>query len=582
MPRRESADRTQMYGIMRNLPITEVRVRVRAIRSRREPILVQQAEQRVQSLVTPRGRRWPDDADGARALVLDGDAASARQTAKVLESAKAWWIVDWAPRLADALACLANESVDVVIATFRQPDGEALTALEQLRAQASDVPVIVLTEFPPQPFAPRAFTAGAQDCLSRTKLEPRALDQAIRNAIERQRVRAHYEHELWSASVLHADFLAIIANSTDAILILNEAGLVEFVNPAAESMFGVDATSAVGRPCPFGAALDSSFEIEVPDRDGRQRQAEVRIVDTSWRGLEATMATVRDITERRALELQLGQAQKLESVGRLAAGIAHEINTPTQFITDNVTYLRGVFERLEPAVRAAQVLTDAAEAGPPDEATVASAREALAAARIDDASEEVPEAISDSLDGLGQVARIVGAMKVFAHPGSSEKTAVDLRQAIESTVAVARNEWRDFATVTIEVDPALPAVPAVAGDINQVLLNLIVNASQAIADRPNRDGFGTIAIDARQRGDWVELNVSDDGIGIRDEHRAHIFDPFFTTKEVGRGTGQGLSISRTIVVERHGGMLDVASKPGEGSIFTMRLPLSFDAAASAA
>jgi signal transduction histidine kinase len=531
----------------------------------------------VQSLVTPRRGRRPAGQDTAHALVLDGDERSARNTAKLLEKADAPWLVDWAPRLEHALGCLAAESVDVVIATIRQPDGEALSWLQHLRERAPDVPVVTLTEFASHTFSPTALGAGAQDCLARAKLEPRELDRALRYGIARHRVRAQYQHELWSASILHADFLSIIRNSADAILILNEAGLVEFINPAAEWMFGVEADSAVGRPCPFGRSLDGTFEIEVPDREGRRRQAEVRIVDTSWRGREATMAMVRDITDRRVLELQLGQAQKLESVGRLAAGIAHEINTPTQFITDNVKYLGGVLERFEPALCASRALVEAAGNGGVDEATLEAAREAIEAARVEDASEEVPEAIEDSLEGLGQIARIVGAMKVFAHPGSDEKTAVDLRQAVESTVAVAHNEWRDFANVTVEVEPELPAVPAVPGDLNQVLLNLIVNASQAIADRADRDGLGTIAITARQQGDWVEMNVTDDGIGIGDEDRPHIFDPFFTTKEVGRGTGQGLSISRTIVVERHGGMLDVTSTPGEGSTFTVRLPLTLGA-----
>jgi len=533
----------------------------------------------LQRLLEPkrRGRR-PDDHEPLRCLAIDAQGGPSREMAKLLDKTDQRWILDRAERLPTALEALSSGEFHIVLAHVRQPDGQVLNALQRMRQVAPETAVLVLTEFAPQAFAEQALGQGAQDVLQRSKLDASTLAHAIRYSIERQRIRGLYERELWSASILHMDYLSIVSNSADAILILNQGGVVEFLNPAAESMFGVRAAEAIGRPCPFGQVTSDSFEIEVPDREGRSRQAEVQSVETSWRGLDATLAVVRDITDRRALELQLGQAQKLESVGRLAAGIAHEINTPTQFITDNVKYLRGVFERFVPAVAAAESLLEAAKAGPLDEGALEELRTSVEAARLEDAREEVPEAFEDSLDGLKQVARIVGAMKVFAHPGSEEKTGVDLRQAIESTVAVARHEWRDVADVELDIEETLPTVPAMGGDLNQVILNLIVNASQAIEDRPNCTERGRIDIRAHRRGDWVEMCVSDNGVGIPDENRKHIFDPFFTTKEVGRGTGQGLSISRTIVVERHGGMLDVASKPGEGSTFTVRLPLTEEAA----
>ncbi len=185
---------------------------------------------------------------------------------------------------------------------------------------------------------------------------------------------------------------------------------------------------------------------------------------------------------------------------------------------------------------------------------------------------EIPDAIQPSLKGIERVSQIVRAMKEFSHPGVEEKRPLDLNQAIESTITMARNEWKYVAEIVTDLDPELSSVPCLHSDFNQVILNLIVNAAHAIGDNGSQDK-GTITITTRQAGEWAEVQVADNGTGMPEDIRNKIFDPFFTTKEVGRGTGQGLSIAHSVVVKKHGGTITVDSEVGNGTTFLIRLPM---------
>jgi PAS domain S-box-containing protein len=279
-----------------------------------------------------------------------------------------------------------------------------------------------------------------------------------------------------------------------------------------------------------------------------------------------------DVTERNRLQTQLLQAQKLESIGQLAAGIAHEINTPTQYIGDNTRFLQDAFRELEILLAEVKRLsTDRAAAGH------CGALAALAArADLDYLLEEIPKAISQSLEGIDRVAGIVGAMKEFAHPGTPDKTHVDLNRAIQSTLTVARNEWKYIADVVTDFDENLPQVPCLPGEINQVVLNLVVNAAHAIGDvvSAGRLTKGEIRVATRLDGDFVEIRVADNGTGIPPEIQEKVFDPFFSTKGVGKGTGQGLAISHAVIVEKHGGSITFETEQERGTAFIVRLPLN--------
>jgi signal transduction histidine kinase len=281
-----------------------------------------------------------------------------------------------------------------------------------------------------------------------------------------------------------------------------------------------------------------------------------------------------DITQRTAMEMHLRQAQKLESVGQLAAGIAHEINTPTQYIGDNVRFLKDAFQDLKSLLAEYDRLMVAATAHTVSDEMV---REITAAAERADAGfliEEIPKAVEQTLEGISRVSSLVSAMKEFSHPGTKEKIAVDLNHAIENTITVARNEWKYVANMETDFDSSLPLISCQAGELNQVFLNLIVNAAHAIADRVGKEGIekGKIKIQTRHCQEWVEVRIQDTGSGIPEKVRSRIFDPFFTTKEIGKGTGQGLAIARSVVVDKHGGSIHFETEEGKGTTFVIRLP----------
>ncbi len=304
-------------------------------------------------------------------------------------------------------------------------------------------------------------------------------------------------------------------------------------------------------------------------------QATIRPITDSTGALTHYLALKEDITERRVLESQLRQAQKLEGIGQLAAGIAHEINTPTQFVADNLTFLRDSWKSAYELLQLYRSsLRDSAGALP---AGVADALdEAETKCDLEFIAAEVPRAIDQSLDGSRRVAKIVRAMKEFSHPDSADKTAADLNKAIESTITVARNEWKYVAEIQTDFDETLPPVVCYPGDINQVILNLVVNAAHAIKEHVKNNEKGRITIRTRMRGDIAEISVSDTGTGIPEAIHTRVFDPFFTTKEVGRGTGQGLSLAHTVVVKKHSGKIWFETEIGRGTTFFIHLPIKPD------
>jgi signal transduction histidine kinase len=275
-------------------------------------------------------------------------------------------------------------------------------------------------------------------------------------------------------------------------------------------------------------------------------------IERSHLGLKAEVAA------RERVELELRHAQKLEAIGRLAAGVAHEINTPIQFVSDSIEFVR---ENIGDLIGRGGGPSPAPDS---DEAYL---------------TEHVPKALALASDGCQRVATIVRSMKQLAHPGSDEVSSVDLNAAITAALEVSRHEYKLVADVETRL-AMLPPAPCIGGEINQVLLNLITNAAHAIEDRyrgTERRGQITVASSIDARG--ISISIGDDGVGIPPEIRDRIFDPFFTTKAVGRGTGQGLAIARSIL-ERHGGELVFTTELGRGTTFTIRLPAEATLAAA--
>ena len=281
-----------------------------------------------------------------------------------------------------------------------------------------------------------------------------------------------------------------------------------------------------------------------------------------------------DISERMQMREQFLQTQKLESVGQLAAGIAHEINTPTQFIGDNVRFLKDSFGDLRKLLISYAVLLDAARDGSLQKEMIESVTRDVEEADTEYLVEEIPKAIEQTLEGVGRVATLVSAMKEFSHPGTKEKVYIDLNHAIASTIEVSRNEWKYAARMETFFDESLSPIACLPSEFNQVILNMIVNAAHAITDAASQGSAaqGLIRITTRNLVDEVEITIADTSTGIPEEARNRIFDPFFTTKEIGKGTGQGLAIARSVIVDKHGGSIHFETTLGKGTTFFIRLP----------
>jgi PAS domain S-box-containing protein len=422
----------------------------------------------------------------------------------------------------------------------------------------------------------------------------------------------------WLGSLRAPELLDLLG---DVVLVLDAERRVRFANAQAQRLLGCSAQSLLGKP--FESLLhdsdlvaltglestlrtDVERDLSLLFRDGDDGCIQMRATvsrrpaegDTpafyllscrDVRSFQALLsdssraaalhseradyeARARDEAEERELrEVQEGQARKLEAIGQLAAGVAHEINTPIQFMSDNLRFLQTAAKELlafATACAAAQTL-DQVRAG-------------LHAVDLAYLAEELPAAFEQTLDGAARVARIVRAMKDFSHPSDGRHTLVDLRDIVETTLTLARNTWQPLAEVEVDADPDLPPVECIADELTQVLLNMLVNACHAIEERQAAGDAtaGRITLRVRADASDVEVRISDNGAGIAAENLEKIFDPFFTTKQVGRGTGQGLALAYTSLVHHHAGHLSVTSTPGRGTTFTIRLPLVAPAAAA--
>ncbi len=282
-----------------------------------------------------------------------------------------------------------------------------------------------------------------------------------------------------------------------------------------------------------------------------------------------------DLSQRRELETQLAEAQRLESIGQLAAGVAHEMNTPLQFVGNNVSFLSDCSDALFEVIDLCQNQLDADPLSWKERQEAI--REAMQRTSFDRIRAEAPKAIAESLEGIDRVLKIVRAMREFTHPGEEEMAPTDLNRALTSTATVTRNRWKEAAELELELDPYLPEVECFGAAMNQVFVNLIVNAADAIGERLEDDPSGppgAITVRTISSDQSVQIEVIDNGAGMPEEVQRRVFDPFFTTKEVGKGTGQGLSLSHAIVTQKHRGQLAVESIPGEGTTMRVTLPVS--------
>ncbi len=386
-----------------------------------------------------------------------------------------------------------------------------------------------------------------------------------------------------------------VEQSPASVVITNTAGDIEYVNSKFLQITGYNLDEVLGknpRVLKSGHTKPEEYQSLWETISGGEewrgefhnykKNGELFIESASISPIKAAdgsishyVAVKEDVTERKALESQLVHAQKMESIGQLAAGISHEINTPTQYIGDNLRFLKEAFSDIGQLLEAHEALVQQIPEGLANSAQLTTLQQLKAELDVDYLRQELPQSIGQALEGVAKVSRIVQAMKQFAHPGSSEKVPADLNKAIESTVTVARNEWKYVADLELELDTTLPLVSCLLNDINQVVLNMIINAAHAIQEKlgGTDEGKGRIRVSTHSEQGEAVICIRDTGAGIPEEIRSRIFDPFFTTKEVGKGTGQGLAISYSVVVDKHGGRLTCDSTQGVGTTFCIHLPI---------
>jgi PAS domain S-box-containing protein len=387
-------------------------------------------------------------------------------------------------------------------------------------------------------------------------------------------------------------FRSLVQRSSDLTLVCDRTGTLSYASAAATEILGIPDTQLIGHPITglihpddrdtfttwirHDAPTGQMLECRVQPADSGLRWVEVSYTDlTSDPAVAALVLHLRDVTERHHLEAELRHAQKLESVGQLAAGIAHEINTPIQFIADN---LRFIGENVTPITGLLDGYRQAYTqiAGPDELATrgrtLTDLEEGI---DLDFLREEIPLAAAQAIDGTQRVARIVSAMKAFAHPGGEGKTLCDLNEAIRNTLIVADSVINPVADLVLDLGD-LPPVLCDLGDINQAILNLAINAAHAMAEAATADSHptarGILTIRTRNDTDAIRIDIQDTGTGIPDHLADRVFDQFFTTKPVGVGTGQGLALVHTLIHDRHHGTITFTTQPGAGTTFTIRLP----------
>lgn len=314
--------------------------------------------------------------------------------------------------------------------------------------------------------------------------------------------------------------------------------------------------------------IDETMEVK-----GTGQRRVIETIKTPVRDAQGlitgTAGIARDVTERRALQAQNAQMQKMDAIGRLAAGVAHEINTPMQYVSDNIRFVADSFTGLCHLLGTLRRHVTALEKRPLADPRLQELDEILRQMDLEYLLKEIPPALEQSMEGVRRISKIIRAMRDFSHPGMEAKVPSDVNKIIDSALTIAGGELRNVAEVELHLGPALPPVSCDPGELNQALLNIIVNAAQAIKETGRK---GRIRVSTCVEGTWVQVRISDTGTGISEEAQPRIFEPFFTTKEPGKGTGQGLAIAHNVIVKKHGGAIAFQTSAGQGTTFIVRLP----------
>ena len=500
-----------------------------------------------------------------------------------------------------------NLRFGVAFVDMRMPPGwDGVETIEQLWKVDPDLQVVICTAYSDRSWDEIFERLGKTDNLlilkkpfdeievvqlaSSLSKKRQLLEQARSREISLKNVVKDQRAELVEA---HQDAEVLIESMTSVLISLDENGVVSKWNSVAAALFGVTIHDAVGasfQTLPIAwtqwelieaAFLDcqvvnrNQLEIQFTDSEGILRTLDRTICpilnDATWK---ARLFLANDITNQKALQTQLDQALRLESVGQLAAGVAHEINTPMQYIGDNVRFVAKSLKKLDPVLECLHLLADPEVTDQQLSEIRKAIPETTKAKKVKSSLQQIPDALNDAIEGVVSVSKIVAAMKEFSHPGSDQKSQVCVNHVLESTITVAKNEWKYVAEIELDLDENLIKIDALPSELNQAFLNIIVNAAHAIGDRVNAKEFakGSIRLTTKSADDHIVVTVQDNGGGIPAHAREKVFEPFFTTKDVGKGTGQGLAIAFGVIVQKHQGELSFTVEEGVGTTFNIILP----------
>jgi len=395
---------------------------------------------------------------------------------------------------------------------------------------------------------------------------------------------------------------SIVSYLVDGLVAVDDQLRIVSFNPAAEKIFDYTATEVIGRSVDLLVPPDENksehllFRIAAADVEkgrgkgqqmaevfGQRKGGETFPMDLAVGVFDHTagrrlIGLVRDITSRTEDQRRLNQAQKMEAIGQMASGVAHEINTPMQYVASNISFIGQGLSELETVLVGLMQLADSVIDGEDIPPNLRNLLNLASDTDLEFVHERLPQAVEDAVIGTERVSEIVQALREAAHPGTGQKVASNISNILHNAVIVSRNSWKYHAELFEDYDDSCPMVAVYVGELSQAFINLIVNAADAVQEEieraaPESRAKGEIRLTSRKIEDYVEVRISDTGGGVAPEIGSKIFDYFFTTKAPGKGTGQGLAIAYDVIVNKHGGELSFDSAPERGSIFIVRLPI---------
>lgn len=501
---------------------------------------------------------------------------------------------------AEAKQLLKTNSYDLILSDLKMPNESGLELFKFTKEFYPELGRVMITAFGSQDVAEEIMDVGVYGYILKP-VSRNVVLITVSNALRHLRLdramlasKTDTERRLNSRTnqlnvIMDNLNVGVVMLSLDMKIIEKNKKIIQWFPKAKETddawcfhIFNTPPQDKICTECPVGTVFSTGKDCEITKdlhtSDGlKDFRINISSINASDGKPFAALVILEDISERLIIEHDLRQAQKLESVGQLAAGIAHEINSPIQYVGDNIHFLKDSLEDIHELLDCFESNWEKLKSlGVIPEEIDKTVVDTIEDADLEYLREEIPQTISQSIDGVMRVKKIVKAMKDFSHPGEEEKAETNINEIIESTITVCRNEWKYVSKIETDLDQHLPMIACFASEISQVILNILVNGAHAISEKTNggNDGLGLISIKTKSNNEFITIQITDTGGGIPEKIRDQVFEPFFTTKERGKGTGQGLAIAHRVIVEKHQGAMDFSTDNGKSTTFTITIPLT--------